>query len=43
MTAEKPVVQVDFKELESLLKDIFVSNGVSEFSAAILAEELCRM
>jgi delta1-piperideine-2-carboxylate reductase len=37
MTAEKAEVRVDFVELKSLLKNIFVSNGTSEFAAEILA------
>lgn len=35
--SRKPVIRLDFNELESLLKDIFISNGASEFSAAVLA------
>jgi delta1-piperideine-2-carboxylate reductase len=37
MTAEHAEVRVDFNELKSLLKDIFISNGTSEFTAQILA------
>jgi delta1-piperideine-2-carboxylate reductase len=37
MTAEKNEVLVDFDELKSLLKSIFISNGTSEFAAETLA------
>jgi delta1-piperideine-2-carboxylate reductase len=37
MTAENTEVHVDFDELKSLLKSIFVSNGTSDFAAETLA------
>jgi delta1-piperideine-2-carboxylate reductase len=38
MTGEYPDVRVEFDRLKSLLSQIFLSNGTSEFTAEILAE-----